>query len=319
MESPFEFARIINDFSASSILGFCGLWDELPQVQQDFQQMIVDVESEEIIIMHNITISIVLNKLVFSGNFPEKEEVVKEWNFQSITVENANIVALYDNVMQNIGWSSYKIEKTKNNIRISLTPIIMVDALDHELSQINKDNIDTIKEQVDKYVHDHKADSLVSVTNDKTERTEDLYAYVFESHGGSESVEIQALIDHLRENKIEFEIVYEYSRADDVGASSGVYEVIIFIQESVMSGVTYDLLKMIPLFTLINIKKDRVDVLTKKAAHYLHTQTGNIELTNLEECRDTGNVNMSFYFNRNSYDFTFNKKNMIINFKKDNV
>ncbi|OLS35456.1 hypothetical protein [Bacillus sp. MRMR6] len=133
-------------------------------------------------------------------------------------------------------------------------------------------------------------------------------------HGQSSSIKFNEIIQHLRANNIDVHIEYEHTKRNDQGASGGFYEVILFIQNTIVSGFVYDLIKKLPAIKSFNFTKERIDIIKEKASKILNTQPENLDLTDLEEV--DGTVNVVFRFNRVDYNFKFNDKNIMIHFKK---
>lgn len=265
--------------------------------------------------MKKITLSLVAHKLVFSGDFSNTNEVIQEWSFWSSTIDKQSVFNLYNAIMyEKVGWSSCEIEKTEKNVRISLVPIFFVDSIIEVLSDENKEILEGMREQVDKYVEENKSD-LINPVFSENKNIKDMQAYILQEPGQSDSLEFQMLLDQLRANGIQFHIEYEHSRADDVGASGGLYEVIVFIRDTVASGIAYDLLKKFPSLIALNIKKDRIDSITEKAASRLNTQVANLELCELEK-QESGNISISFNFNRSIHKFEFDSNNDISKYSK---
>jgi len=264
--------------------------------------------------LKNITISLVAHKLVFSGDFPKDNILIKEWNFQSSTVETNNIIDLYCTAIPSeIGWTSYDIEKTQKQIRISLIPTFFMDSIHEDLYIDDKILLDVIIKKVNEYVIIHTLDIPRPINNVKV--PSDFQTLFYEISGQSDSTEFQELISQLKANNIEFYVEYERSNAVDQGASGGFFEALVFIQNTIASGVAYDLLKKIPSLIIMNVKKERIDCIKEKVAHILNTQPENLLLTALEE-EQNGVVNTVFNFNRFKYNIKLNDKNEIVLFEK---
>lgn len=267
--------------------------------------------------MENITISLISNKIVFSGDFPQKNEIIQEWNFPSNTIDKNNIENLYNILMYDkVGWSSYDIEKTVKNVMISLIPTFFVDSVHEDLPVEEKSIIEEMIAKIDHYVEEHtlKGDFQATV---EVKQSKDMQVFVLHEPGTSDSIEFHLLINKLKANSIHFHIEYERSRVDDQGASGGFYEVIIFIQNTLASGIVYDLLKKIPSLIPLNVKKDRIDLITEKAAYRLNTQPENLLLSKIEEESNTGNLKIVFNFNRSVNTFKFDNENNIIYFTRE--
>ena len=48
--------------------------------------------------MKKVSINLKINKLVFAGDFPEKNEIIYNWYFKSSTVDRTSIINLYQNI-----------------------------------------------------------------------------------------------------------------------------------------------------------------------------------------------------------------------------
>jgi hypothetical protein len=264
----------------------------------------------------NIAIELIANKLVFEGDFPQSNEIIKEWDFQSNSIDKDSLEGLYtEAILKRGGWSSCDIESTTTAIRFSLKPTFFVDSLNQELNVEENEFINSIIKQVDQYVQKHRLEPPVSLIkiNQIGKESE---VVVYREEGQSNSKEFQRFIEQLKNNGISYHIEYEYSNAVDIGASGGVYEVILFIQNTIASGVLYDLIKSVPARYFPNLKKERIDILKEKLAHYLYTQPENIDITWLET--NDSYVCIDVSFNRVKYQFEFDNRNEIINIKKDN-
>lgn len=86
----------------------------------------------------DIYITLIANKLVFYDHFPEDNDVIKEWHFQSNSIEKYRLEDFYSTIIPNeIGWSSYDIEITDYSIRFSVMPTFFVNSIHEELSESN--------------------------------------------------------------------------------------------------------------------------------------------------------------------------------------
>lgn len=265
--------------------------------------------------MKKITLSLVAHKLVFNEDFPNTNEVIQEWCFWSSTIDKQSIFNLYNAIMyEKVGWSSCEIEQTEKNVRILLIPIFFVNSIIEILSDENKEILEGMREYINKFVEENKTEFIKPVIS-KNNNMKDMQVYILQEPGRTDSLEFQILLNQLQKNGIQFHIEYEHSRADDTGASGGLYEVIVFIQNTVSSGIAYDLLKKLPSLISLNIKKDRIDSITEKAAHRLNTQVANLELCELEK-QDSGNITISYNFNRSIHQFEFDSNNMISKYSK---
>lgn len=215
---------------------------------------------------------------------------------------------------EKVGWSSYEIKQTEKNVRISLVPTFFVDSVIEVLSDENKEIIEVMREHIGEYVEENKSDFINPVISENN-NMKDMQAYILQEPGQRDSLEFQVLLDQLQANRIQFHIEYEHLRADDVGASGGLYEVIVFIQNTVASGIAYDLLKKLPSLISLNVNKYRIDTITEKAASRLNTQVANLELCELEK-QCSGNITISFNFNRFIHKFEFDSNNDIIKYSK---
>jgi len=215
---------------------------------------------------------------------------------------------------EKVGWSSYEVVQTEQNIRLSLAPTFFVDSVNAVLSGENKDILEVMIEQINKYVVENKSE-LINPVISENKKMKDMQAYILREPGQSDSLEFRVLLDQLQANGIQFHIEYEHLRADDVGASGGLYEVIVFIQNTVASGIAYDILKKLPSLISLNIKKDRIDIITEKVASRLNTQVANIELYELEK-QSPDNITISFSFNRSIHKFEFDSNNEIVKYSK---
>ncbi|WP_316572945.1 hypothetical protein [Neobacillus sp. YIM B06451] len=263
--------------------------------------------------VQDIKISLVAKKLVFRDHFPEENEIIKEWQFQSGSVVKKDLQELfYIAVSKEVGWSTFDMTTTSKSITVSLIPIFFTDSINEDVSDADRDILNNIINQVNSYVIKHSKTEQASVKPKQPHIDSQALIYRVPGQGGS--FEFENFIKNLTKNNISFYIEYEHSNIAEQGASGGFYEVILFIKDTITSGVVYDLLKKVPGMEQINLKRDRFEILKMKTANFLNTQPSNLEVVELEEVN--GSLSMSVIFNRIKYNFTFNKKNEIINFKK---
>lgn len=261
----------------------------------------------------NIYIAIVANKLVFDGNFPEVNEIIKEWEFQSNSIEKKGIKELFEEAVKNEGWGAYDFEISPNSIRITLISTFIIDGILSALSKENGETLRSIIEYVDKYVEDHKL--IFAKPIDKlTVNGEYSQVLVVREDGQSHSNEFDSFLKLLENDNIAYSIEYEHCNAIEMGASGGFYEAIVFIKDTLVSGALYDLLKKTAFFSITKYKKERIDILKEKVAHLLYTQPENLEISRLKN--DEANVFMEIRFNREKYYCEFNSSNEVVDFRK---
>jgi hypothetical protein len=264
--------------------------------------------------MKNIFISLISNKLVFKGDFPESNEIIKEWEFKSNTVTRANLEKLCnESVVIKVGWSTSDIECLTNSIRLTLKPIFFVDSLAQQLNSEEQDLLRGIIDDVNLFVEEHKlTKSTQSPEIVEIDRNSEMITY--REPGQSSSREFNKFIEKLEGKSIRYQIEYKHSQAVEQGASGGFFEAIIFIQSTIASGVVYDLIKGVPAKYLPQVKKERTDTLKSKIAHELRTQPENLEMTSYKVEEDF--TTLDVYFNRNKYQCQFDKKNELVKFNK---
>jgi hypothetical protein len=262
----------------------------------------------------NIFISLIANRLVFLGEFPQSDEVIKLWDFQSKTVDKASLDDLcIESILKRGGWSNSDIESSPTSLRLTLKPTFFVDSLDQKLKNDEQEFLNSAIKQVDQFVNKHQL-VTTDTTNTTVEVDENSEMVIYREPGQSSSREFERFIEELKSRDIKYHIEYEHSSASEVGASGGFYEAIIFIQNSLASGVVYDLIKGVPARYFPQIKKERTDILKRKIANELSTQPENLEIIKYkveDEC-----ASIEVYFNRNKYEYKFNQSNEMIKFNK---
>ncbi|MGM0840257.1 MAG: hypothetical protein ACQEWE_06005 [Bacillota bacterium] len=262
----------------------------------------------------NIFISLIANRLVFSGEFPQSDEVIKLWDFQSDTVDKASLDDLcIESILKRGGWSNSDIESSPTSLRLTLKPTFFVDSLEQELKNDEQEFLDSAIKQVDQFVSKHQL-VTTGTTNTSVEVDKSSEMIIYREPGQSSSREFERFIEELKSRDIKYHIEYEHSSAAEVGASGGFYEAIIFIQNTLASGVLYDLMKGVPAKYFPQVKKERIDILKGKIAHELSTQPENLEIISYEvedEC-----ASMEVYFNRNKYQYKFSQSNEMIKYIK---
>lgn len=259
-------------------------------------------------------VSIFLNKINLNQVFEEKNELIQQWYFYSKTVEKINLDQFYQENFGEIGWSSYEIKRTSNKISISFNPMFFVESICDDIQPNEKIILENIKKKITNYVDYHKVEFVNQISI--VEPLKDMYAFTLQEVGHSSIPEFDIFINDLKEKNIQFFIEYENSQMIDQGASGGFYEVIIFIQNSLLSGALYDLLKNLPSIKFLNLKRERFDILKDKAAEHINTQPENLEILELEQLTNN-HIKVTFYFNRFNYKFQFDDSNLIISFKKE--
>ncbi|MCM3756436.1 hypothetical protein M3197_02955 [Sporosarcina aquimarina] len=267
--------------------------------------------------MKLIRISLIINKLVFEGDFPQNNDLINEWAFSSETVNKSSLTNLYNKAIDpsRIGWSSYEIVVTASETRIEIRPTFFVDSTDDKYRETEKILIRAIENEIEKFVYDNEAKSIEFNLDEKSDDN-DYNVFIYSCPGASDSNEFRDFISELEQDTISYKIEYERSQVTDQGASGGIYEVLLYIVDTITAGVVYDLIKKMPEFKIItNLKKSRIENFKKKAALCLNTLPGNLELNEINEISN-GNKNMqvTFRFNRNYYDFVFDNDNEIIHF-----
>lgn len=263
--------------------------------------------------MKNVKIYLTVNNLVFSGDFPQKKFVMEEWEFQSDSIGRNDVEKLFTDAITNETWVSYDMVNTPNSLEVSFELINFVESLDEKFSEEFEVFLDHAKKKINFFVVEHQN---LSTIEKKSLISLDTLAITHKIEGQNGSAEIETLLETLKEYKIDFQIEYEHSQLVENGASGGTYEIIIFIANTLASGITYDLIKKFPSLNLINIKKDRVDVLKEKSSYYLNTQPENIVLRNLEVDMETNVASLLISFNRSKYLIKFNDRNEMINFEE---
>jgi hypothetical protein len=264
--------------------------------------------------MH-INILLKFNRLVFSGSFPEQEDLIQTWNFYSTTVNDENIEELYNNLFSQLSpWSSYMVEKTTEQITVSLISVLIVESLDDKITSKDQEYQNIYINQINQYVQAHKG-QLSDYKVDYHMFQKDLTTCTFQMDGGNRSPEIESLLKNLSSQNINYHIEYEYGRVDDHGASGGVYEIIFYIASVALSGATYDLLKKFSSLIITNVKKDKIDMIKDKLSYHLNTQPENLILIQLSKDEKTGIYFATFKFNRDYFEVTFNREKDIIKYK----
>src|SRR5699024_5227642 len=254
-----------------------------------------------------------------NGDFQEQEGTVQEWNFSSETVNDKNIAELCNNFhAKHDGWSSHIVERTATTIVISIIPIIMVDSLDDNLSLEDQSSLNTYKEQIEQYIQVHES-QLQPFPLETSPDDNELVVYTYSLGGADRNPEIDSFIKELTTQGINYQIEYEYSREDNVGATGGGYELILYIASAVASGMMYDLLKKVTELVFTNVKKDKIDKIKNKMAYYLNTQPENLTIIQLNQEGEKGYVYTTIRFNRDDYEVVFDKKGNISRCKKPSV
>jgi hypothetical protein len=262
----------------------------------------------------NIFISLIANRLVFSGEFPQSDEVIKLWDFQSETIDRASLDELYNkSILKRDGWSDSDIESSPTSLRLTLKPTFFVDTLEQELKNEEQEFLDSVIKQVNQFVSEHQL-FTPGPTNTTVEVDKCSEMIIYREPGQSSSREFHRFIEELKSMDIKYHIEYEHSNAAEVGASGGFYEAIIFIQNTVVSGVVYDLIKGVPARYFPQVRKERTDILKGKIAYELSTQPENLEIISYEVGDEYTSIEV--YFNRNKYQYKFNHSNEMIKFNK---
>lgn len=168
-------------------------------------------------------------------------------------------------------------------------------------------------QKLDEFVKENIVELQVPIIK-KNEFSNDSLMFIFKEPGHNSSAIFDRFVKELAANNIDFKIEYEHSQVVDQGASGGLYEVIIFIANTLASGILYDIIKNVPGLECTELKKERFDILKEKAASSLSTQPENIEITHFK--LDNQDIELEVFFNRSKYSFIFNKKNKIVAFKK---
>lgn len=260
----------------------------------------------------NIYINLVAHKLVYSGDFPERNEIVKEWYFQSNSVEKSNLEKLFLDATKGRDWRSYDIETTPNNIKFSIVLTFFVNSIEDKLSNDDENILNTIIEQVNLFVAINRGKNTALIDNSDDIDEESL---VYVCHN-SDSVELKQFLEQLKANNIKFHIEYEHIQVSDQGAMGSAHDIIIFIHGAVVSGLTYDLIKKVPLLIYTGFKKKQIDTIKEIIARCLSTNPKNIEIIQLQ--KDNKTIKLMVNYNNNKYIFELDDENNVIYFKKIN-
>lgn len=267
--------------------------------------------------MNKIRISLIIHKLVFEGDFPQKNDFITEWVFTSDNVDKTSLVNLYTNVINStsIGWSSYDMEVTETETRLAIVPTFFVQSIDDEYSESEESLIISVKNIIEEFVNINKSNNSIHNSNDVND-TQDYNVFIYSYPGSSDSYEFQDFINQLKLEKVPFKIEYERSQQSDQGASGGLYEGIIYIVDTITAGVVYDLIKKMPGLKIIpNLRKNRIETLKKRAAECLDTLPENLELIQISEMNnDNKQMQLVFRFKRKDYNFVFDMNNNITSF-----
>ncbi|MCK6207683.1 hypothetical protein KZX50_19765 [Bacillus infantis] len=261
-----------------------------------------------------ITILLVANKLVFSGNFPQKDELIKRWEFYSSKIDKKVLEDLFTKVVvKEFGWSTCDVESTNSEDSLLLKPIFFKESLKDELTKEDQAILDKIIRNVDEFVSDYRVEKPDLRMNENSFYS-DADVVVFREPGQSNSREFRSFIQKLEENNIPFYIEYEHSNAVEQGASGGLHEAIVFIGSTLASGIAYDIIKGAAFFNLLNFKKERTDILREKIADHLNTMPQNIDITHIEKKEEE--IFIKVKLNRTRYEFTFSHNNKMMKFVK---
>lgn len=150
----------------------------------------------------DIYITLIANKLVFYDHFPEDNDVIKEWHFQSNSIEKYRLEDFYSTIIPNeIGWSSYDIEITDYSIRFSVMPTFFVNSIHEELSESNQKHLKKMIQKLDEFVKENIVELQVPIIK-KNEFSNDSLMFIFKEPGHNSSAIFDRFVKELAANNI---------------------------------------------------------------------------------------------------------------------
>ncbi|KEZ47739.1 hypothetical protein [Metabacillus indicus] len=188
--------------------------------------------------MKRIYITLLAEHIEFDTNEQLTEvEMLKDVNFCSDTITQQEIEDLFHHLLRIKGdWITYDL--TENHYNIYLVIKLLYPYFNGEKEK----NIPSeIYNELDKFISTHKVNT--STLN------ENMSLYKVSGYGSMYVIEKPSELDEtnvfeqLKENNIPYEIISNNTQRTESGAGAEFSEAIIFIKDSVASGVAYDLLK----------------------------------------------------------------------------
>ncbi|WP_405155848.1 hypothetical protein [Paenibacillus sp. FSL K6-0108] len=193
--------------------------------------------------MSNLNLKLYLQKMKWSSDYSEAEPIhSKNYKSKNIRLTEKMIDDLHTQVLQTKGdWISFKINIVGENYYIYITLIFDDTDLATEIERI----LNRVMEVCESYFRNLQESDLKLTSNDidllNKIMNED--GYMIKAHQVEEWGVAEEIKQLLATQHIDFKAIQHYQSRFDGGLSGGAEDFLLFIGSSVLSGITWDVLK----------------------------------------------------------------------------
>ncbi|WP_191557795.1 hypothetical protein [Metabacillus idriensis] len=186
--------------------------------------------------MRRVTLKLLVEHIEFDSEEQAKElEEIQTYDFWS-KVERKDVEELFSRILQLKGdWAASKILENEHNFIVDILLL-------NPYSEGKKEKVETseILTLIDNFVKVHQ--ELLEAT------LEDVEEFDVNSSGTLYVIEKEAeskerFFDKLNKTDLVYEIISKSSNRTEAGAGAEIFQVIVFVQESIASGIVYDVIK----------------------------------------------------------------------------
>lgn len=168
-------------------------------------------------------------------------EILTEHSFYSSRIKSNDLEVLFQELMEiKNDWLTYTFDENEMTISIIIT-------LSYPYCNGNRDiKIPTeIFELTEKFVQSKK-DFIEGIKNDDDDSNNTEQGFLIKIGGREEGIfNVSEIEQNLREANIEFDIITNKVKRSEAGAGDLLVEAIIFIKDSIASGIAWDIIKPI--------------------------------------------------------------------------
>ncbi|MGG4402765.1 hypothetical protein ABEW61_21755 [Paenibacillus amylolyticus] len=189
--------------------------------------------------MSNLNLELRLEKMNWSSNYSKREITPSQkYKFENIRLTESMIDDLHTLILQiKEGWMTLKVSIVGENYYIYIT--LIFDDTD-PANEIDR-TLNRVKEACESYFKDLQELGLKTTSNNFDLLNED--GFVFKAHQIEEWGVAEEIKQLLATQNQDFKVIQHYQSRFDGGLSGGAEDFLFFIGSSVLSGVTWDVLK----------------------------------------------------------------------------
>lgn len=187
--------------------------------------------------MKKIYFKLFAEHIEFDTNEQRKDiEKLKEYTFYSKSFVLEGLEELFSSLIRIKGdWLKHEINEDKNNVYASIT--LLYPFTDGE--RVN-DIPSEVFEVVEDFINQKKSITLPEGFNENADEEIEGFLVKIEDHCHIEELDI---LLELKKHNLEYEIITSTVKRTETGAGDLLSEVIVFVQNTVVSGIAWDIIK----------------------------------------------------------------------------